>query len=402
MAMEYTAQVESERIRGEAKLTLEDDGILLSALFDAHYLAYADINAFEIRNYTIHIAAETGTFTFMGLGSLCGAFFDALYAAYNKKVRKALFADGVPLFHTQGPYSYREDEKAAQGTALIEVYENCILILPPDDGGRRIPLCFTCGLDQADFGLTLVQDTGERYTFHRLGHDAGAFTECIEKRLHILRENAMNAVREIDGTLHGHQISAIAKIMPEGAAAPMHRLYAIAPSFIKALESKISESRVAGEYQIFKENFDPMEICAGMKSHRSGEGTENILWLMVPGKNFSMAAVEFAAGEETAAATFLYKIDGDWEKVWRKLNHAMEAVRFRREVIRLTDEELQQAAYADYAMAARRNGALQFIRRHFAGRVIHSSPRQWKQALLSYMGVQNGVPTGKSREQVQS
>ena len=222
--MEYIVQVASEPLNGEVKLVIQDNGISMSALFDAYHIAYADICAFAMRNYTIHIAAETGIFTFARLGSLNETFFDELYTAYNKKVRKALFVEGTPLFHTQGNYRYAEYEKTAEGTALIEIYENCVLILPPDDGARRIPLCFTCRLDKADFGVSLEQDTGERYTFSRLGHDAAAFFECLEKRLHILRENSINAVREIDGTLNAQQISAVAKIMPEGAAAPMNRL----------------------------------------------------------------------------------------------------------------------------------------------------------------------------------
>ena len=128
-----------------------------------------------------------------------------------------------------------------------------------------------------------------------------------------------------------------------------------------------------------------MRICAGMKSHLSGEKAENVLWLISPAKKSNIAAVEFATSEDTAAATFLYRIGEDWEMAWRKLNHAMEAIHFQREVIRLKDEELLRAGYANYAMAVKRNGALQFIRRHFAGRVIHSSPQRWKQELLLYM-----------------
>ncbi|MGI6175153.1 MAG: hypothetical protein ACOYJC_03090 [Christensenellales bacterium] len=383
--MEYTVQVASGPLNGEVKLVIEDNGISMSTLFDAHHIAYVDIRAFEIRNYTIHMMTETGIFTFARLGSLNETFFDELYAAYNKKVRKALFVEGAPLFHTQGNYRYAEYEKTAEGTAFIEIYENCVLILPPDDGARRIPLCFTCRLDQADFGVSLEQDTGERYTFSRLGHDARTFSECIEKRLHILRENSMNAVRNMDATLNAQQIAAIAKLMPEGAAAPMNRLYEIAPSFIKALESNISQSRVAIEYQVFKENCDPMRICVGMGSHLSGEEAENVLWLIAPAKKSDVAAVEFATSEDTAAATFLYRTGENWDMAWRKLNHAIEAMQFKREVIRLKDEELRRPEYADYAMAIARNDALQFIRRHFSGRVIHSSPQRWKQELLSYM-----------------
>lgn len=63
----------------------------------------------------------------------------------------------------------------------------------------------------------------------------------------------------------------------------------------------------------------------------------------------------------------------------------MEAINFKREVIRLSEEELHKREYEDYVMAVKRNISLQFIRKHFGGRVIHSSPEKWKQELLNYM-----------------
>ena len=40
---------------------------------------------------------------------------------------------------------------------------------------------------------------------------------------------------------------------------------------------------------------------------------------------------------------------------------ALEVINFKREVIRLTEEELQNSANADYLMASKRTAALRFI-----------------------------------------
>jgi hypothetical protein len=64
-----------------------------------------------------------------------------------------------------------------------------------------------------------------------------------------------------------------------------------------------------------------------------------------------------------------------------QLNRALEAISFKREVIRLTDDELLKPEYAEYYMAAKRTASLQFIRKNFIGRLIHSSPEAWERKL---------------------
>lgn len=385
MSIEYTCEIASEPIQGEVTLKPEIDGLAISALFDSFYMPFSDIKSFSWQDYSVRILTEDKIFTISRLGNLGEAFFMELYSLYNQKVRQALFISATPSFKTEANYHYEENGKDAQGKAVLEVYENCVLILPPDDKARRIPLCFVSSLEKADFGLTLALNTGERYSFGRLGLDTEAFGQHIERSLHTLREKALNATREIDQTLNMKQIADIARIMPEGAAVPLIRLHEIAPSFIQALEAKIADSRVAAEYQIFKQNFNVGQICVGVKQGLYGEDNENIIWLIAPGKNADTAAVEFATGEETAAATFLYGNFADWEVFWRRLNQAMEAIEFNREVIRLSKDELLKAEYAQYAMAIKRNPALQFIRHYFTGRLIHSSPEHWQQELISNM-----------------
>lgn len=372
-------------INGEVRLSLEKDGLTLTAAFDAIHIPYADISGFEQKNYTVNVFMEEGSFTVTHLGSLCDAFYNELYAAYNAKVRKALFITGKPLFVTQGEYQYEESGVTARGTAPIEVYDNCVLLLPPDCGARRIPLCFLSAVNKSDFELTLKLCTGERYSFIRLGHDTAPFADCIARCLHALRENAVMAVRELDGTLEIAQARAVAMLMPEGVAVPMSRLYEIAPSLIEALEKRIAESRAADEYRAFQEICGPMRICVGMKSNLAGEDADNILWMIAPGQRYGTAAVELATSEETAAATFLYQGFEGFETFWQKLNQAMEAIAFKREAIRLTADELKKTEYMDYAMAVSRNAALRFIRAHFAGRAIHASPESWKREILAHL-----------------
>ncbi len=110
-----------------------------------------------------------------------------------------------------------------------------------------------------------------------------------------------------------------------------------------------------------------------------------MLWLIVPGQRGDTGAVEFIVTEEESAATFIYQFRGDFDGFARSFNRALEAISFRREVIRLSDDALQKPEYATYAMAVRHNPALQFVRGSFAGRVIHASIKSWQKGVLTYL-----------------
>jgi hypothetical protein len=119
-----------------------------------------------------------------------------------------------------------------------------------------------------------------------------------------------------------------------------------------------------------------------MKSGLAGEQEENILWFIAPSANSSMAAVELALSEDSAAATYLYKIEGSRGDFIRHLNKAMEAIDFKREAISVAEDKLRSAEYNNYYMAVKRTAALRFMRKCFAGRVIHSSPESWEREIL--------------------
>jgi hypothetical protein len=145
----------------------------------------------------------------------------------------------------------------------------------------------------------------------------------------------------------------------------------------------------------------------------SGEAAgEPLIWLIAPSPDGQCAAVEFA---EVDSATFVFRVPtksqdfvgeggateradfgreateeaerslrrrgGDFDRFAKQLNRALEAINFKREVIRLSNEELRKPENADYYMAAKRTAALQFVRANFEGRVIHSSADSWKRKL---------------------
>jgi len=425
--IEYTAQTASPLVKGETKLTITDKALMVTALFDTVSLPYSEINSLTLSDYVVTVKAESGDYVFSKLGNWCQPFYDTLFKTYNKAVLRSLFIKGAPLVTAKGDYRYTETARKAGGSAPVYVYDNNVVVLPTNLGARRIPLCFVNGMDKGEFELTLKLDTGESYTFAKLGYDTAPFTDAVEKQIRSLREKSLAAMKEIDPSLETAQAAQLASLMPQGAAASFGQLASIAPSLVKALEAKIAGTRAAEGYKSFKELCDPSMIYIGFRKNeaakegeeeeetpdpstegrtlsvnqeeeRSGDGSlcvsdaageseeapdPYLLWLVAPSPAGQFAAVEFA---EPNSATFVYKTDGDFNGFAWQFSRALEAINFRREVIRLTDEELRKPENAFYYMAAKRTTALQYIRGNFVGRAIHSSPDAWKRKLTELWG----------------
>lgn len=365
----------------DCSLQLGEDGIAVVSPLETAEILYADILSFEISNYKMHIKTQGGSVLFSGLGMKLEPFYGELYAAYNKKTLKSLFISGDTLLETRGEFRFSEDGAVYAGRAVIQVYENCVAVLPPDQNARRIPLCFVEDIKKSGYELTLVLDTGECYSFIRLGYDTEPFERCLTSSIRALREKTAESAKKIDPSLSAAQAAAIAKLIPEGASAPIGALAKIAPSFSAAVLSIVKKSRAGFGYEVFSSLCD--EIWIGFTDKISDGEEEAVLmpWIAAAGKD--KAAVEFAVTEEESAATFIYNLDGT--DFLKRLNRALEAISFRREPIRLGDEELLLPQNAEYKMAEKRCASLLYVRSRFFGRVIHSSEESWKKNIAEML-----------------
>ncbi|MDR2698923.1 MAG: hypothetical protein LBB30_04535 [Candidatus Methanoplasma sp.] len=397
-------------MNGEVKAAIGENSFTIAGLFDAAEVPFADIYAIEFADYVVKVRTEAGDYVFSRMGSWAQPFYDALCSSYCEAVLRAFFVSGSPVSNAVGDYLFTENGMNVGGVrAPIRVYENCITALPPNDDARRIPLCFASGLERSEYGLTLKLSTGETYVFSRMGLGTAYFTDVLEERIRALRERSISIVKDIDPTLTVAQASQISKIMPEGIAAQIGQLAAIAPSFAAAVISKISQTRAAESYKAFTELCDPAQIWVGFKENditenadpATGDGDPAdqappdpyLFWMIAPSPNGQYAAVEFAVQEGESAATFVYRTNGDPVESAVRLNRALEAIDFKREVVRLSEKELRNPENADYFMAAKHTPSLQYIRANFAGRVIHSNPEAWKRGLTELWSAKTQLKT---------
>ncbi|MCL2032788.1 MAG: hypothetical protein FWG96_05930 [Methanomassiliicoccaceae archaeon] len=404
--IEYTAQAASPIVNGEVKMTIGENSLTASALLDTAEIPFVKMDTLEYANHNITVRTEKEEYVFSRMGNWAQPFFDALCEAYNKAVLRAFFISGNHILATTGDYRFIEGGIVFSGSKVpIRVYENCVVTLPPNTYARRIPLCFVNKIDKGEHELTLKLNTGESYTFSKMGYDTVPFTEAVEKNIRALREKSIAAVNNIDPSLSIAQASQIAKLMPEGAAVPMGQLAAIAPSFASYVDAKMAQTRAADSYALFKEICDATQIRIGFmknsigwrKADNSAEAADSsiddavpsdpyLFWIIAPAPNDQYCAVEFAVQSDEHVATFVFRTNGNFQTSAENINRAMEAISFKREVIRLADRELKAPNYIDYYMAAKRTASLQYVRTSFVGRVIHSNPESWKRRLVE-MGV---------------
>jgi hypothetical protein len=401
--IEYSAQATSPIANGEAKLTIGENSFIAATLFDTVELAFAEINTLSFSDYLVTVEADSGTYVFSRMGQWAQSFYDALCDAYSKALLRSLFIKGEPIVTARGDYSYTEKGIDYLGTAAVHVYENNVTALPSDLSARRVPLCFVTGMNKGDYELTLSLDTGESYSYRKLGYATTTLTSAVEKQIRALRERSLLAAKEIEPSLSTVEASQIAKLMPQGAALRFGQIAEISPSFVTALEKKLANTRAAEYYEAFKELSDPMQIHIGFRKNETAAKQTSadddapapslgpasspapnpspdpyLLWLIAPSPDGQYAAVEFA---EADSATFVYRTGGNFSDFARQLNRALEAIDFKREVIRMSDEEIRRPENADYYMASKRTVSLQLVRSSFVARIVHTSLEAWKRKL---------------------
>ena len=385
----WNGHVESPALTGSAVITLTEDAIVFDGAGKSFSVPYAEIDGFSVQNYRLLIKAESYSVSISQMGRETEALHEKLWDAYNARTLQAFFIQGAPMFEAAGEYRYMDEGGRAAGVCKIKLYENCLCILPPSSEGRRIPLCFMSAPETVNYMIRMTLDTGAWYEVIRLGDKTARLYELIAQNLTKLHERAVKSVRAVDGTLTASQASDIAWLMPDGAAALMSALNGAAPSFPAAVEARIATSRAAESYGYFKEICPAESVGVGIKTGLSwSEQASDIVWVTAIREQAGggcVAAVELALGEEDAAATYIYRFTGDRTVYFKRLNHAIEAVDFHREVISIPEAALKQEKNDLYAMAVKRTAALRFLRACFAGRAIHRSPEAWRSQIDGWM-----------------
>ncbi|MCL2787170.1 MAG: hypothetical protein FWD59_01525 [Micrococcales bacterium] len=376
--MSYQARVTAHWGSGAVTLRVEAESLVGSTPLDAWELPYSDITSLTWADYLVTLASARGVVSIDRLGQPGQAFFDALLAAYNAKVARALFATGTIRQQAEGFVQVKEGSFAASARGDIAILDDAVLFRPPSVLARRIPLAFVSSLVTGEYETTLGLVDGSQYTLSRLGRRLRPMTDAIAALLRGLHETSRERVRDLDPTLSAAAGDEAARLLLPGRAASLSSLAAVAPSLVPALRARAESAGRAASFDLLAEVSGLDRMCVGLGTPLDPSDGPPTVWMMAasradaPAGGKSPACLEMALGEEDASATFRYEFPGPWEEFWPRLNRAIEAIEFRREVISLPEEALFLPQHSDAAMSVQRTWPLRFVREAFAGRIIHS------------------------------
>ncbi|MCX6642570.1 MAG: hypothetical protein NTV15_04190 [Candidatus Bathyarchaeota archaeon] len=168
------------------------------------------------------------------------------------------------------------------------------------------------------------------------------------------------------------------------------------------IEKKIQDLGLVEEYTHLKTLSNQGEIWVGIKRGLMGEMTGEYIWFMAPifnedpVKPGNALIIEATSMQESGKATYVFRIldrdkygKGVQEQLLRqeahqfmdKTNYCMMEINFRREPIYMSEDKLAEPENEKYIYAATKLNSLKYLRKHFIGRIIHSSPEQWKKSL---------------------
>lgn len=392
----FEAIVESAAISGEVVIEIGEESLFFISMLDITELSYGEIGAFYMEGFGVVLSTKGGKVLISRLGNDQEVFYRELWKAYNALTERALFTDGPLYFEAKGEYFYSDMGGEASGEAVIRLYENALLLLPPNAGARRISLHFIKSAEMKDYALSILLDTDEIYRISKIGLQAGPLHRLLGERLEGIGRQAADIVKRLDPSLPASKVGEAARIFKKGGGVLLSRLEGVAPSLLKAARENIEKSRAGEALCFFEELWGKEGVYLGMMpplkrsgaeagdDREEGEEKDFLLWSAGVSQR-GAAAVELAVAEGEAAATYVYRFKGGPKVFMNVLIHGMEAVSYEREVISLPEEKLAQSDYMLYAMAAERIPCLRLLRNCFAGRVIHHSPDSWKSSLLRQM-----------------
>ncbi|MCL1976269.1 MAG: hypothetical protein FWG61_08940 [Firmicutes bacterium] len=385
-APEFDALASSPLLSGDVKLCVGENALIVYALFETIEITFTNINELSLAEYAVIIKLDSSFYSFSRMGCWLQVFFDSLFAAYNKAVLYAMQISAKPIFTTQISFHYNEGSFSASNIASLNLYENCLVFLPPDLSARRVPLNLISSLHEDKDEITLQLINKQNYYFTQLACAEEPLMHILEEQINKLRGNSQEIYAKLDITLTAKQITQITGLMSIGAIAPISQLMSLSPTFVAALEEKLSLSSIAFVYQAYKRLCDNTQIWLGFR--------EDFIWLITPSPDNKFAALEFFMGNDEVVDTLVYHTGGDFNTCSALLTCALEAVNYQHEIICFSEEDFHKKENAAYYMIFKRNMALPYVCKSFAGRVIHSSPESWQRNLLELWST-NGIVSVK-------
>ena len=281
-----------------------------------------------------------------------------------------------------------------------------MVVIPEKDDFVRVPYSDIEQVKAEDHKLVISRTSGGKVTFSKMAAKLDLMNRILSGAMNDLSGRVQSMVKELQPDLDPIVLGRISRFMREGKAAKRSDIESIVPEFWGRLEKKMEAAGISEEYGFLKTMSRQEKMCIGLKRGLMGDLTEEYIWFLIPiystdpSEPGNAIAMESTAGEGKGGATYFFRIlsradysrfekledlDKAADSSLARINKCMIVVNFRREPIYLQDERLAESEYSRYLFSIRRIPELRLLRDQYIGRVIHSSPEQWRRDVMSLL-----------------
>lgn len=398
---------------GDAQARLEEESISILPKFgEPLFFSLRDILEIFEGDYKIHLTLTSKeNLTIFNLGYKYEDFLRVLSRLRNEILLKdMLMHETLRKSGVEAEFVYFDDggNEKQKGKCEPRLYETAVVVIPEKGELVRIPYSEILEIRDEDFTLVITTDFGEKFVFSEMGRQFDPFTKTLSDLINELSIKVQSSLKELLPKADPSAIRRAARFMKEGKAAKRSDLESISPEIWVELEKKLEVAGIKEEYDFLKSLSQQEKLCIGLKRGLLGDLTGEYIWFLIPiystnpKEPGNVVAMEATTGEGGGKATYFFRIVSrkdypnfkniddlhrEVDSFIKKINRCMLAINFRREPIYLPDEKLEEPQYQKYKFAIAKMPALRELRQLFIGRVIHSSPEQWKKDVMDFVEV---------------
>jgi len=412
-SLEYvlTYMAGQETSSGEALARLEEENLAILPRFgEALFLSYRDILDISEGDCEIRITLNSKEALLLSnLGYRYEDFLRVLSKLRNEVLLEdMLVQENLRISGVEAEVVYWDEsgEESGRGKCEPRLYETAIVVIPERGDLLRIPYSDLLEISEEDHKLILTTEYGPKIVLSKMGNQFDPFAKALSALNNELQLKVQSSLKELLPGFDPLVIRKAARFMREGRAAKRSDIESISADLWIELEKRLEVVGIKEGYDFLKALSQQEKICVGLKRGLLGDLTGEYIWFLIPiysvtrGEPGNSIAMEATAGEGGGKATYFFrivsrkdypefkeieKLHKEADDLTKRINRCMLDINFRREPIYLPDEKLEEPQYLKYKFAVQRLPGLQTLRHLFIGRVIHASPEQWKEDVMSLL-----------------
>lgn len=381
--------------------------LLRPELHSEFILKYREIIKIKGENYRIYITSATLEELIIScLGYSYENFLRILIKNRNELILQDMLMYESKIFmEAEGEFIHKDESgsELSKGECVIRLYETGLIIIPGTSNPFRIPYSLISKFNEDNYKLYIETEIGECIILSQIGLALDGlkhtYTELINKLDKRLQPTIQDLFKEAGSSLYNQ----LEGLIRDGKSVKKEDLDFLQGDLWPQMESKLKKLGLNEEYEYLKSLARPDKISIGLKKGLMGDLTSEYIWFLIPIYALTpepfgnIIAMEAISKEGEGKATYFFKImeraafsslqslealHKHTDKFIKLLNYSMLQINFRREPIFLSTEQLSKPQYIKYMYSIDSQPALKLMRKHFVGRVIHSSTEQWKQDVI--------------------